>query len=169
MMRLFTLVFLMCSAYALSAQKVLQIEKYGDPKTEKIHIGTIIDYRLEGEESFREGYIEDFRVEDSLIVMGDRYVNIHDIAELRFRRTWGRAIGTSLMIFGGSWSGFALLGYALDNDPSTSYSGTDAAISVVSAGLGYALARLIRYRKVRMGKRYRLRLLDLRFTVDPKA
>jgi hypothetical protein len=160
---------ILCSTGALSAQKVLQIEKYGSPKTEKIHIGSVIDYRLAGEESFREGYIEDIRVEDSLIVFGDRYVNVHDIAELRFARGWGKAVGTSLMIFGGSWSGFALLGYATDGNPETSYSGRDAAVTVISAGLGYALAKLVRYRKVRIGRRYRLRLLDLRFSVDPRA
>jgi hypothetical protein len=38
---------------------------------------------------FREGYIEDIKVEDSLIVFGDRYVNVHDIAVLRFPRAWG--------------------------------------------------------------------------------
>lgn len=168
-MRLFTLLLLLSVVHTLPAQKVLQIEKYGNPKSEKIHIGSLIDYRLEGEDAFREGYIEGFRLEDSLIVFGDRYVKVHDIAELRFPRTWGKALGTSLMIFGGSWSGFALLGYAADGDPSTSYSSRDAAISVVSAGLGFALARLIRYRKVRIGKRYRLRLLDLSFTVEPKA
>jgi hypothetical protein len=168
-MRLFTLMFLLCSTYGLTAQKVLQIEKYGSPKTEKIHIGSVIDYRLEGEENFREGYIEDIRVEDSLIVFGDRYVNVHHIAELRFPRSWGKVVGTSLMIFGGSWSGLALLGYATDGDPETNYSTTDAAVTVVSAGLGYALAKLVRYRKVRVGKRYRLRLLDLRFIIDPKV
>ena len=168
-MRLLTLIFLLCSAYGLTAQKVLQIEKYGSPKTEKIHIGTVIDYRMEGEDSFREGYIEDIRVEDSLIVFGDRYVNVHDIAELRFKRGWGKAVGTSLMIFGGSWSGFALLGYATDGNPDTSYSATDAAVTAVSAGLGYALAKLVRYRKVRVGRRCRLRLLDLRFSIDPNA
>lgn len=168
-MRLFTLLLLLCSTYALPAQKVLQIEKYGSPKTEKIQIGSVIDYRLTGEEAFREGYIEDIRVEDSLIVFGDRYVNVHDIAELRFPRSWGKTVGTSLMIFGGSWSGFALLGYATDGNPETSYSGRDAAVTVVAAGLGYALAKLVRYRKVRIGKRYRLRLLDLRFSIDPKA
>lgn len=168
-MRLFTLLLLLSFSFALSAQKVLQIEKYGSPKTEKIHIGSVIDYRLSGEDSFRQGYIEDIRVEDSLIVFGDRYVNVYDIAELRFPRGWGKVVGTSLMIFGGSWSGLALLGYSTDGDPETSYSARDAAVTVVSAGLGYALAKLVRYRKVRVGKRYRLRLLDLRFMIDPKA
>lgn len=167
-MRLFTLLLLLYT-YALPAQKVLQIEKYGNPKSEKIHIGSILDYRLAGEEDFREGYIEDFKVEDSLIVFGDRYVNVNDIAELRFPRSWGKAAGISLMIFGGSWSGLALLGYATDGDPNTNYSRRDAAVSIVSAGLGYALAKLIRYRKVRIGKRFRLRLMDLRFIIDPKA
>lgn len=151
----------------LSAQKVLQIEKYGNPNSQKIQIGTLLDYRLAGEEYFREGYIEDFRVKDSLIVFGDRYVKVHNIAELRFPRTWGKAVGTSLIIFGAAWSGFALIGFAADKDPSTSYSSRDAVISAVSAGMGYALTRIVRYKHIRMDKRHRLRLLDLRFKVEP--
>lgn len=165
------LVILLCLtlavAHGLSAQKVLQIEKYGNPNSQKIQIGTMLDYRLKGEEDFREGYIEDLRVKDSLIVFGDRYVKVHDIAELRFPRTWGKTIGTSLMILGGAWSGFALIGYATDGNPETSYSSRDAVISAASAGLGYALTKLIRYKRIRMDKRHRLRLLDLRFKVEP--
>jgi|AntRauTorckE5430_2_1112549.scaffolds.fasta_scaffold17898_3 hypothetical protein len=167
-MRLFILLCLVLfSACALSAQKVLQIEKFGDPKSQKIQIGAILDYRLKGEDMFREGYIEDIKVEDSLIVFGDRYVNVHDIAVLRFPRAWGKTIGASLMVFGGAWSGFALIGYAADGDPETSYSTSDAIVTAASASIGYALMKLVRYKKVRIDKRYRLRLLDLRFDVDP--
>lgn len=167
-MRLFTLLCLVLfSAFALSAQKVLQVEKFGDPESQKIQIGAILDYRLKGEEVFREGYIEDIRVEDSLIVFGDRYVNVNDIAVLRFPRTWGKTVGTSLMVLGGAWSGFALIGYATDGDPETSYSTNDAIVTAASATLGFALMKLVRYKKVRIDKRYRLRLLDLRFKVDP--
>ena len=82
-MRLFTLLCLVLfSAFALSAQKVLQVEKFGDPESQKIQIGAILDYRLKGEEVFREGYIEDIRVEDSLIVFGERYVKVNKKAVL---------------------------------------------------------------------------------------
>jgi len=151
-------------AFALPAhaQKLMQIERYGSPQTQKIFIGEIIEYQLEGEDFFRTGYIEDFRVEDNLIVMGTYYLKVDEITALRFDRRWATAGGTALMIFGGAWSGFALIGYATDEDPETSYSGFDAAVSLTSIGLGYALRRLFRYKIVRFNDRRWLRLLDLR-------
>lgn len=160
------IVIALLPALPLSAQKVMQIERYGSPQTEKILIGDIIEYQLEGEDFFRTGYIEDFRVEDNLIQMGDYYLNVDDIAALRFDRRWAKAGGAGLMIFGASWSGFALLGYATDGDPSTNYGTLDALVSLTSVGLGYGISRLFRYKVVRFNDRRWLRLLDLSFKQD---
>lgn len=162
-----TLIILFAFALALPAQKALQIERYGSPDTEKFFAGDILVYRLAGEEHYQEGYIEGFRMEDSLIIFGDRYVNVHDIESLRFDRAWARAGGTSLVVFGLAWSGFAAVGYATDGDPETSYRWADAAVTGVSTLAGLGLRRFFKYKRVRLsGKRYRLRLVDLRFKVE---
>ncbi|NBC07857.1 MAG: hypothetical protein GVY26_11755 [Bacteroidetes bacterium] len=158
--------FLLLAASPLAAQKVMQIERYGSPQTKKILIGDFIEYKIEGEDFFRTGYIEDFKVEDNLIQMGDFYLNIEEIAALRFTRRWAKAGGAGLMIFGASWSGFALLGYATDGDPNTSYRTLDAIVSLTSVGLGYGISRLFRYKVVRFNDRRWLRLLDLSFKQD---
>jgi hypothetical protein len=157
------LLFVAFSFTAGLAQKVLQIEKYGRPETQKIHIGSTIAYRLKGQEGFRLGYIEDFRVADSLIVLGDRYLNISEIGALRFERGWPDKIGGGLMVFGGSWSGFAAVGFATDGDPETNYRWSDAIVSLTSIGLGYGIAKLFKYKTVNLNKRRWLRLLDLNF------
>jgi hypothetical protein len=162
-------VFALFAVLPLSAQKVMQIERYGSPQTEKIFIGDVIEYQITGEAFFRTGYIEDFKVEDNLIQIGDYYLQVDEISALRFNRAWAKAGGAGLMIFGASWSGFALLGYATDGDPNTSYSTSDAIVSLTSIGLGYGISRLFRYKTVRLNDRRWLRLLDLRFKQEERS
>lgn len=145
----------------LSAQQFVQIEKYGSPHTEKLYAGDLIVYQLQGEEDFREGYIEGFLVEDSLIVLGNRYLPIADIAAFRFVRSWASASSASLLVLGTGWSGIAAIGFATDGDPKTSYRPVDAVVSGSAIGLGLGIRALFRYRTVKFGKRHRLRLLDL--------
>jgi competence protein ComGC len=76
-MRLSLLIFLgLLFSMPANAQKVLQIEKYGSAQTQKIQRGQYLTYKLKGNDSFSVGYIEDIFVEDSLLQLGDRYVNI---------------------------------------------------------------------------------------------
>ncbi len=162
-MRTIVLFFLLAAFSPLAAQKVLQIEKFGSPKTEKIFIGQPISYRLQGEKGFRLAYIEGFRIEDSLIVLGDRYVNVYDIKALRFERNWPRAARSMLFWFGIGWSGFAAIGTATDGNPDSRYRWPDAIVSATSLSLSYAILPIFRYKTIRLGKRHRLRLLDLNF------
>ncbi|MCB9265203.1 MAG: hypothetical protein H6558_09280 [Lewinellaceae bacterium] len=167
-MRTFFFLFPMLLASAwLHAQKVLQIEKYGNPRAEKIFIGDPVTYQLKGEDIFHDSYIEDIRVEDSLLVLDDRYVNVFDISALRYERTWPRATGISLFWFGIGWSGFAAIGTALDGNDDTKYRWSDAVVSASALSLSFAIPRLFRNKTVKIGKRRRLRLLDLRFKQEP--
>lgn len=163
----FLLAALMLAGTLLHAQKALQIEKYGSPRTEKIYIGDPITFQLRGEEDFRSSYIENLRVEDSLVVLSGRYVKVQDIVALRYERTWPRATGLSLFLFGVGWSGFAAIGTALDGDDSTRYRWSDAIVSATSIGLSFSIPLLFKNKTVRMGKRRRLRMVDLRFKLEP--
>lgn len=158
---LFTL--LHCIALPAIGQQVLQIEKYGSPKTEKIYIGEPITYQLKGDERYITAFLEEVRPEDSLLLLGNRYVYVHEISSLRFDRPWAKAAGVSLFWFGIGWSGFAAVGTALDGDPDTSYRWSDAAVTLTSLGLSFVIPRLFRYKTVRLGERRRLRALDLSF------
>ncbi|MCO6486856.1 MAG: hypothetical protein J5I98_00495 [Phaeodactylibacter sp.] len=167
-MRSFLILLAILSACGLlHAQKVLQLEKYGRVRTEKMYIGDPITYRLQGEQGFQAGYIEDIRVEEGLLVLSDRYVKVQDISTLRYERGWPRATGISLFWFGLGWSGFAAIGTALDGDDDTRYRWSDAIVSAGSIGLAFVIPPLFKHKDVRMGKRRRLRLLDLRFRKEP--
>ncbi len=162
----YLLVALIVAALALpgKGQKVLQIERYGSPVTQKLFIGDALTYRMEGDELWYDGYIEDILVEEKIVLLGQRYLPLDTIAALRWDRTGPRVIGASLLVFGAGWTGSALIGKLTDGDPDTEYNARDAAIGGTSMLLGLGIPRLFRYKKIRMGRRFRLRLLDLNFS-----
>ena len=145
------------------SQQFLQIEKYGSPFTEKLPIGSIFEYRLTGDDFYSFGEIEGIDIDNNLIVLPSRYVALDKIHSLRFKRSWPKAIGTSLFFFGIGWSTFAAIGTATDNDPTTNYRWSDAVVTGSAVAASFGVSRLFKFRVVRVGKRYRLRLLDISF------
>lgn len=165
-MRSIYLYVLLLLPIGMKGQKVLQVETYGKVKTEKIYIGTPITFQLLGTEVWQNAYIEDLRLEDSLLVMPDRYVKLGQIGALRYNRSWTKPVSTGLLLFGASWSGFAAIGFHTDGDPETSYRPADAIVSLSSIGLSFAIRSLFKHKTIHFGKRKRLRMLDLRFKVE---
>lgn len=147
---------------AVSAQKLLQIERYGRTKTQRIYIGEVINYRLKGD--WYVGEIQDYRFDQGLVVLHNRILPVADIEALRYLRTWPRPIGKQIMLFGASWSAWALIGTATDPEPGIDYRLSDAIVTGSALATGLVLPKLIKKHKVlEMGKRHRLRLLDLTF------
>ena len=162
----FILTFLLLCCFGMTSawgQKVLQIEKYGKARTEKIFIGEEITYKLKGEKEWRQGYIEDFLVDEKMIVLGNRYVKIDEIAAFRYYRSWTKAAKMTFFWFGAGWSLFAAVGTLTDGDPSTHYRWSDAFVTGTSWFLAFVIPKIFKYKVVKFGVRKRLRLLDLRF------
>ncbi|MBL7794556.1 MAG: hypothetical protein JNK77_19640 [Saprospiraceae bacterium] len=147
----------------LSAQKVLQIERYGRAKTTKIHLGEELTYRLKGDNVWHTRAMEDLNIEEGLIVMPDRYVKIADIEALRYSRGWPRAVGRQLFWLGAGWSLYGLIGNLADGDPDTNYRLGDAAVTGTAWGLSWLVPRVFKYKKIKMGERRRLRAVDINF------
>ena len=156
------LVFIVASV-SLSAQKVMQIEKYGRAKTEKIFIGQAITYKVKNDEAWRFAYIEDILVEENIVQLGTIYVKLENIEAIRYDRSFSRKASHSLLIFGASWSLFAAIGTATDGNPETHYQWSDAIVTGTSALFGWLMPKVFRYKIIRFGKKKRLRLLDLGF------
>ncbi len=167
MQHLTTCLFLFVCLFAAreaSAQKVLQIEKYGRAKTEKFYIGDPVTYQVQGEDIWHTRYIEDLLIDRDLIMFDDRYVALDDIRAFRYDVGIAKAASISLYTFGAAWSGFALVGTLTDGDPDTNYRASDAVVTGVSIGLGFLLGELLSKRTVKFGGRKRLRMLDLSFS-----
>lgn len=152
------------------AQKVLQMEKSGSYKTQKIYIGEEITYRLHGDDYWYHSAIRDLLVDEKLIVFHDRYVHMDSIAAFRWDRNGMRAIGKQLFWFGLGWSGYAAIGTVTDGNPDTNYRWSDAIVTGSSWLLSLISPKLFRYKKRKFGKRRRLRMLDLTpVNIDNKA
>lgn len=155
--------FLFCTLSIASAQKVLQIEKYGKAKTKKIYIGEAITYKLYDDDSWYTLVIEDIDVEKDLLVFHDRYVDIKNIEKIRWDLRWSKGVRSSLYLFGAGWSASALIGTLTDGDSSTNYRWSDAIVTGTSWALGWLIPKIFKYKTYTFGKRKRLRLLDLTF------
>ncbi|MCH2081636.1 MAG: hypothetical protein MK226_04555 [Saprospiraceae bacterium] len=165
-MRIFLLFFFVVFGFQqLSAQKFLAIERSGKSKNIKIFIGEMIEYKTYDSDDWSIGVIEDLLIDEDVVVLGNRYIQLSNIQKLRYARSWTRAFGTSLFWFGVSWSGFALVGTATDGNPDTQYEWRDVIVTSTSWLLAWAVPKIFKYRTFTFGKRKRLRMLDL--TIEP--
>lgn len=146
----------------MEAQVFMQIERYGRPKVQRIYPGEVIQYRYQG--LWYAGEIQEFRADVNMVVLTRHTVRLSEIEALRYQRHWPKPVGRQIALFGLSWSAWALIGSATDNEPGIDYRWSDAAVTATATGLGLALPAIVKkYRIVEMGKRRRLRILDLNF------
>lgn len=153
------IVFILCSTLTTSAQKVLQMEKRGKIKTTKFQLGEELIFRLKGSKEWYTDIMIDIKVEEKIIVFSERFVKVSDITTLKKYRRGARIAEGSLYSFGASWLGFSLLG-TLDGVPLNDLAWK---VPTASAGLGFLIGRIFRVKKYRIGKRRKLRVLDLSF------
>ncbi len=166
---LLLLFFFVCSS-SMSAQVVLQMEKYGTPKTKKFYEGQKITYLLNGEKEWFDGTIDQLITDRNLVVFDQRYTKLEDIAGIRTyqNRGWSRAAAGGLYTFGLTWTGFSLVsslvksGDPLTDDP---YTWGDVGVAGVSVGLGFLVQKLFRHNTYKFGGKRNLRIVDL--TVVP--
>lgn len=140
----------------------LQLEKAGSMKVEKISLGTVITYSIKDGQGWYTSEIANFLYKDQLIAMADRTIPLKEITALRYNRTWPKAIGRQIGLFGLSWSGYAFIGTLTNRQPETNYRASDAMVTGSALAVGLLLPRLISFRVKKIGSKYRLRLLDLR-------
>jgi len=162
-MRLTLLLLLVVFCTCLSAQKVLLFEKLTASKSERIYEGDYLRFKMKGDKFWQEGYIREMRPDIQALVINDRFIVLDEIALVDRGTTIAARIGIGMVTFGVAWSGFALVGYSLDGDSTTSYSTGDALVSATSIAAGFAVFKLLGQRRFRPGKYKRLRVVDLSF------
>ena len=149
---------------AIRAQEVvLQLEKVNSPKTRKFVVGDRLEYRTRDDAEWQRGQLERLVPEEQLVIFNNRLIALDQITAIRHGgpRRWSASVGASLVTFGATWGALSLISGVVDaeGDPLTV---GDAVVAGGAVGLGYAILRLFRYRRIPLGGRYRLRLLDLR-------
>jgi len=152
--------FLILSNNQVEAQKILQLEKIGSLKVKKYYVGDVLTFQLKGEGKtwFTEA-IEDIYQEKGLVLFAHRVVNVEDITAIRSFRVqrWSRPLARNLSLFGVSWGVLSLLS-PLAGVPLTWAAAIVPAASFAVAGI---IRVFFRYRTYKIGKKRRMRLLDM--------
>lgn len=158
------LFFFFFSVLPTQAQKVLQMEKRGKVKTKKYYLGEELTFKLKGDKDWYTDVMIDIKVEEEIIVFSERFVKVSDIKTIKSYKNARFANRTekSLYSFGAAWLLFSL-GGTLVGEPLNDLTWKVPAASV---GLGFLIKKLFYTRKYRIGKKRRLRVLDLSFNKD---
>ncbi len=166
-MKLQLFLFVLFSFYTTNysvAQKLLQIEKVGTLKTQRYYIGEEVIFQLAGETEdywFREKIV-DILVDSKAVLFTNRVVKIANITKIRsFKdQAWSRGLSNNAFIFAGSFTGLSLIASAV-----TAFSLRAATIIIPGTAIvvGLVIRFIFRRKTYRMGKRRRLRVLDLTF------
>jgi len=156
-MRLLGLILFLGFSNILFGQKFLQIEKYGSAKVKKYYIGENLSYQLKEDKTWYSGTIQDLIIDDNIILLENKYIRMEDIRTIRQGRRWSQQIGKQLYYFAGSWLVFSGLGTLVGWELRA-----DTVIIPASAVVsGWLIRKIFKYKKYKLGKRRRLRMLDI--------
>ena len=147
-------------SFSLTGQKVLQIEKYGKAKTIKYYIGESLQFQLNGDRSYwYEDVMQDILVEEGIVVFGNRAVKVESISALKSgnKRRWLNNFGNSLYVFGIGWAFFSLADLLVGGQ----LTWAAAIVPATAFALGWIIRKIGRPRTYKIGKKRRLRLLNL--------
>lgn len=143
---------------------MLVLEKANRAQTTKMYIGESLRFRLNGKENYwYHRTITGMIPETNTLLLDGFPVKLDSIAMLKVQRprVWG-ILGGSLLTLGASLALATTVGKVLYQDKDVDglklYS-----MSVVSAGAGWLM---LRPKKLRLGKKHRLRLIEIKFP-DP--
>ncbi len=147
-------------AIPLTAQKMLLLERANRAKTTKMYIGDELHFRLSGQEDYwYKRTITGILPESNILLLDNFPVKLDSIVAIRVhRRPVWRLLGGTAFTFGASLAVATTAG-ALFNDKDVQY-GPLYATSAGSLGLG---TFLFSKRKLRLGKKHRLRIIEIDF------
>ncbi len=137
-----------------NGEKYIQLEKYGSAKVKKYRIGT--EFTFFTNKEWRTEYIENIISKDSIIVFTNGYVKLNDIEKISihsWRQNTLKILRKSLYVFGGSWAFYSLF------DPENYKGNFIFAGSNIAAG--YIVGKFARPKIIHLGKRRRLRLMEI--------
>ncbi len=160
-MRILFTLLLFLVGYSAFGQKMLLLERANRARTTKFYVGDVLRFRLVGEENYwYERSITDILPESNTLMLDNFAVKLTDIQTLKMRRKpiW-RIVGGAMFSLGATLALATTIGrYGYqdkDVDAPKLYS-----VAVASFGTGWFLNTP---RKLKLGKKHRLRIVEVRF------
>lgn len=154
--------FTLCLAcFSAFGQKMLLIERANRARTTKLYIGDQIRFRLAGEEDYwYERSITDILPETNTLMLDNFAVKVSEISAIKVsRKPIGRIAGGAAFSLGATLVLATTVGKVIYKDE-----GVNApklySIAAVSLGTGWLLSKP---RKLKLGKKHRLRIVEVRF------
>jgi hypothetical protein len=166
MMRsILTFTLLLASLIPATCQKSLILERANRAKTIQYFIGDNLRYRLAGKEDYwYDRTITDILPASNALLMDNFVVKLDSIAQINVprQRAW-RYIGGTIFTFGASLA-LATTFAKLYNDKNTNF-GQLYGLAAGSMGVGYLMTTR---RKLHLGKKHRLRIIEIKFPDPPE-
>jgi hypothetical protein len=158
--RLVVLFLFLCST-AASAQKMLQLERKNRVKTTRFYVGDVLQYRMNGDENYwYERTITDILPESRTLVLDNFAVKTDSISSLKVqRKPAAQLLGGALLTFGATLALSVTVGRLVFQDKDIKTPELYA-LSGISTAAGFAAGS---DRKIRLGKKYRIRIIEIRF------
>lgn len=160
-MRLFLLLCLCLSGYSLFGQKMLLLERANRARTTKYFPGDELRFRLTGEENYwYKRTISDILPESNTLMLDTYAVPLSDIQSIKvYRKPLWRILGGAAYSLGATLALATTVGRFGFNDKTVDLPSLYG-ISAVSFGAGWWLTSS---RKLRLGSKHRLRIVEIRF------
>lgn len=166
MRHILLIIFSFLISHMVQGQKVLLLEDRAEIRPIKFYEGQEIDVKLkEYPKDWETLKIERFLDEEQIIVAENGMYKLSEISHVRIERKIIKNIylaTTSLAVSGLVFGG---IGELYNGRPAGALG--VAVLSGIVYGTGWLINKLLRYRKYKLGNKYRLKILDVSFP-DPQ-
>lgn len=151
----------LCLCFSSSdAQVVLYMEIMTEEKPIKYYEGQNLMFKHKDyPDEWQSIKLERIMDEEKIILYDGGMLNLSDIKEIRRSRPWATALGYSLQTFGVVWFGYGGLAHLFAD--SFSFGVDTFVIGSTALVSGWLLRKLFRFKKYKIGRTTRLKILDL--------
>lgn len=144
----------------VEAQIVLYVEIMTEEKPIKYYEGQYLMFKTKDyPDEWQDIKITRLIDEEKIILFEGGMLNLEDIIAIRRTRPWATTIGYMLQTFGVAW--FAFGGVAHFTTSSFDFGMDTFVIGGTALASGWLIRKLFKYKKYKIGKKVRLKILDL--------
>ncbi len=143
-----------------NAQVVLYMEMMGEEKPIKYYEGQMLSFKsADYPDEWQEVKIDRIIDEEKLVLYAGGMLKLTDITDIRRSRGWANTIGYMLQTFGTAWLAFGgVAHFAYSN---FTFGVDTLAIGGTAIATGWLMRKLLKFKKYKIGRRTRLKILDL--------